>query len=30
MDEYMSKPVNLKALVKLIQSFLSEREARVP
>ena len=29
MDEYMSKPVNLKALVKIIQSFLFERELRI-
>jgi CheY-like chemotaxis protein len=29
MDEYMSKPVNLKALVKIIQSFLLAQEARI-
>jgi CheY-like chemotaxis protein len=29
MDEYMSKPVNLKALVKIIQSFLFERASRI-
>ncbi|HET6822016.1 MAG TPA: PAS domain S-box protein [Anaerolineales bacterium] len=29
MDEYMSKPVNLKALVKIIQSFLFERQSRI-
>lgn len=29
MDEYMSKPVNLKALVKIIQSFLLEQEPRI-
>jgi CheY-like chemotaxis protein len=26
MDEYISKPVNLKALVKLIQSILVEKD----
>ena len=29
MDEYMSKPVNLKAHVKIIQSFLFERVSRI-
>lgn len=29
MDEYMSKPVNLKALVKIIQSCLFEREPHI-
>ena len=28
MDEYISKPVNLKALVKIIQSCLFEQESR--
>ena len=28
MDEYMSKPVNLKTLVKTIQKFLSFREEK--
>ena len=26
MDEYLTKPVNLKAMLKIIQTFLSNRE----
>jgi CheY-like chemotaxis protein len=30
MDEYLSKPINLKAMLKLIQNFLFNREASGP